>query len=148
MTLIALLMGGFLAAAAAFHFYWGFGGQYGRHVAVPQREDGTSLFVPTTTATLAVALALALMLVALAVYEMRLDLFLPRSLMRLGMSFLAVIFLIRGLSWHRYVGLFRPSELPTSRAMTLSFTVLAASPPGSAFFCLRGKAEATAYSLQ
>jgi hypothetical protein len=107
MTLIALLMGGFLAAAAAFHFYWGFGGQYGRHVAVPQREDGTSLFVPTTTATLAVALALALMLVALAVYEMRLDLFLPRSLMRLGMSLLAVIFLIRGLSWHRYVGLFK-----------------------------------------
>jgi hypothetical protein len=27
--LIALLMGTFLAAAAAFHFYWGFGGQYG-----------------------------------------------------------------------------------------------------------------------
>jgi hypothetical protein len=107
MTLIALLMGAFLAAAAAFHFYWGLGGQYGRQVAVPQREDGTSLFVPTTTATLAVALVLTLMLVALAVYEMRLDLFLPRSWLRLGMGFLAVIFLIRGLSWHPYIGHFK-----------------------------------------
>jgi hypothetical protein len=105
--LIALLMGAFLAAAAAFHFYWGFGGQYGRHVAVPQREDGTPLFVPTATATLAVAAVLALILVVLAVYEMRLDLFLPRGLLRLGMVFLAMTFLIRGLSWHPYIGLFK-----------------------------------------
>ena len=105
--LIALIMGAFLAAAAAFHFYWGFGGQYGRRVAVPQREDGTPLFVPTTTATLAVAAVLAFMLVVLAVYEMRLDLFLPRGLLRLGMVFLAATFLVRGLSWHPYVGLFK-----------------------------------------
>jgi hypothetical protein len=105
--LIALLMGAFLATAAAFHFYWAFGGQYGRHVAVPQREDGTPLFVPTTAATLAVAAVLTLILVVLAVYEMRLNLLLPRGLLRLGMGLLAVTFLIRGLSWHPYIGLFK-----------------------------------------
>jgi uncharacterized membrane protein YgdD (TMEM256/DUF423 family) len=105
--LVALLIGAFLAAGAVFHFYWGFGGQYGRHVAVPRREDGTPLFVPTTAATLAVAVALALILVALAVYELRLNLFVPRGLLRLGMVFLAAAFLIRGLSWHPYVGLFK-----------------------------------------
>jgi len=105
--LIALLMAAFLAAAAAFHVYWGVGGQYGRHVAVPQREDGTPLFVPTTAATLAVAAILALMLVVLAVYEMRLNTPLPRGLLRLGMVCLAAVFLVRGLSWHPYIGLFK-----------------------------------------
>jgi Protein of unknown function (DUF3995) len=105
--LIALLMGAFLAAGAAFHFYWGFGGQYGRRVAVPQRVDGSPLFVPTNAATLAVALLLTLMLVVLAVYAMRLDLPLPRGALRTAMLVLALIFLARGLSWHAYIGLFK-----------------------------------------
>jgi hypothetical protein len=105
--LIALLMGAFLTAGAAFHFYWGFGGRYGRRVAVPQRVDGTPLFVPSNAATLGVALLLTLMLVALAAYAMRLDLPLPRSSLRIGMVALALIFLARGLSCHAYVGLLK-----------------------------------------
>ena len=105
--LVAWPMAAFLAVAIAFHFYWAIGGQYGRNVAVPTREDGTPLFVPTAAATLAVAAALAIMLVALVTYTMRLDLPLPRSLLRSGMGLLAVIFLARGLSWHPYVGLFK-----------------------------------------
>ena len=53
------------------------------------------------------ALALTLVLVVLAVYAMRVGLPLPRSSLRLGMIFLALIFLARGLSWHPYVGLFK-----------------------------------------
>ena len=64
-TLIVLPMVAFIAAGAAFHFYWGFGGRAGWRVAVPQRADGTPLFVPSRAATLAVAFGLALMLVAL-----------------------------------------------------------------------------------
>jgi len=104
---IALPIAAFLAAGAAFHFYWGFGGQYGRRVAVPQRVDGTPLFVPTKAATLAVALLLTLMLLALAAYAMRLDLPLPRSALRIVMLVLAVIFLARGLSWLPYAGIFK-----------------------------------------
>jgi multisubunit Na+/H+ antiporter MnhC subunit len=77
--LVALLLVAFLTTGAVFHFYWGFGGQYGRQVAVPRREDGTPLFVPTAAATLAVAVVLALILVTLAVYELRLNLFVPRG---------------------------------------------------------------------
>ncbi|HET9378465.1 MAG TPA: DUF3995 domain-containing protein [Chthoniobacterales bacterium] len=105
--LIALLIGTFLAIAIAFHFYWGIGGQYGRNVAVPQREDETPLFEPTATATLAVAAVLCIVLVALIVYVMRINVLRPRGLLRSGMALLAVIFLARGLSWHAYIGLFK-----------------------------------------
>ncbi|MGY3450752.1 DUF3995 domain-containing protein [Bradyrhizobium sp. USDA 4353] len=105
--LIALLMGAFLAVAVAFHVYWGIGGQYGRNVAVPQREDETPLFEPTATATLAVAAVLSVVLVALVVYVMRVNVLLPRGLLRSAMALFAVIFLGRGLSWHPYVGLFK-----------------------------------------
>jgi uncharacterized protein DUF3995 len=105
--LIAVLIGGFLGVGAAFHFYWGFGGQYGRRVAVPQRLDGTPLFVPSVAATFAVAFALTFILLVTAVYAMRMDLAVPRDLLRIGMLGLALIFLARGLSWHPYVGLFK-----------------------------------------
>jgi len=103
--LIALLIGGFLTVGAAFHFYWAFGGQYGRRVAVPQRLDGTPLFVPSMAATLGVALGLTLIVAVLAAYALRLDL--PRSALRIAMATLALIFLARGLSWHPYAGLFK-----------------------------------------
>jgi hypothetical protein len=105
--LIALLMGAFLTAGAVFHFYWGFGGRYGWRVAVPQRTDGTPLFVPTKVTMLAVALLLTLMLAALAAYAMRLELPLRRSSLRIGMVILGPLFLARGLSWHPYIGLFK-----------------------------------------
>jgi hypothetical protein len=105
--LIALPMAAFLSAAIVFHFYWGIGGRYGRTVAVPQREDGTPVFVPTATATLAVAAVLTAILVALVIYVMRLNLPVPRGVLRSGMVLLAAIFLARGLSWHRHVGLFK-----------------------------------------
>jgi Protein of unknown function (DUF3995) len=105
--LIALLIGGFLSVGAAFHFYWGFGGQYGRRVAVPQRLDGTPLFAPSAAATLGVALGLTLIVALLAAYATRLDLPVPRNALRIAMAALAMLFLARGLSWHPYAGLFK-----------------------------------------
>ena len=105
--LIALLIFAFLAVGAAFHFYWGFGGRYGHRVAVPQRPDGTPLFVPSVAATFAVAFGLTFVLLVVAVYAMRADLAVPRGLLRIGMVVLSLIFLARGLSWHPYVGLFK-----------------------------------------
>jgi hypothetical protein len=105
--LIALSIGGFLAVGAAFHFYWAFGGRYGHRVAVPQHPDGTPLFVPSVAATFAVAFGLTLIVLVVAVYAMRVDLAVPRGLLRIGMVVLALIFLARGLSWHPYVGLFK-----------------------------------------
>jgi hypothetical protein len=105
--LIALPIGGFLTVGAAFHFYWAFGGQVGRRVAVPQRLDGTPLFAPSVAATLGVALGLTLIVALLAAYVLRLDLPVPRSTLRLAMAALALIFLARGFSWHPYFGLFK-----------------------------------------
>ena len=105
--LIALPMAAFLGAAIAFHFYWGIGGQYGRTVSVPQRDDGTPLLVPTAAATLAVAAVLTVILVALGIYVMPVNVLLPRRLLRAGLVLFGVIFLARGLSWHPYIGLFK-----------------------------------------
>jgi hypothetical protein len=104
---VAVLIGVYLSVGAAFHFYWGFGGQYGRRVAVPQRLDGTPLFEPSAAATLGVAFGLALIVAVLAAYALRLDAPVPRSALRIAMIALALIFLARGLSWHPYIGLFK-----------------------------------------
>jgi hypothetical protein len=105
--LIALLICAFLAAGAAFHFYWAFGGRTGRQVAVPQRLDGTPLFVPSRTATFAVAAALSIVLVVLVVYALRLELALPRNGLRILLAVFGLAFLARGLAWHPYVGFFK-----------------------------------------
>src|SRR6202012_2474082 len=93
--------------AISFLFYGPVAGQYGRTVSVPQLEDGTPLFVPTAAATMTVAVVLAIILIALAIYVMRVNVFLPRDVLRAGMVLLALIFLARGLSWHPYIGLFK-----------------------------------------
>jgi hypothetical protein len=104
--LIVLLICVFLAVGAAFHYFWAFGGRAGWHVAVPQHLDGTQLFAPSRTATFAVAAMLTIVLIVLVVYALRLDL-LPRNWLRTAMVLFGLAFLIRGLAWHRYVGLFK-----------------------------------------
>jgi hypothetical protein len=108
MTLLAVIMiAVFLAVAAAFHIYWGCGGQYGHRLSVPQRIDGTPLFTPTPAMTHAVGVALLLMLVVLVAFGLRLDQLVPRWVLRLAIAGQGAAFLVRGLSWHPYIGLFK-----------------------------------------
>jgi hypothetical protein len=110
---IAALIVAFLGIGAAFHFYWGFGGQVGLSVAVPHRIEGSSpgghrpLFTPGAVATLAVAAGLSLICVALILYVSGTTLGLPRGLWRIGIAVVGLVFLLRGFSWHPYFGLFK-----------------------------------------
>ena len=107
MDWLALPIGAFIAAAAAFHVYWGLGGQIGWRVAVPQREDGTPLFMPSRLVTLLVAMILIAILGVLGAYVLHWDWPVPRAILRWVMAVLALVFLARGLSWHPYVGLLK-----------------------------------------
>ncbi len=97
----------FWMVAAAFHFYWAFGGKFGFSVAVPQLPNGNPLFKTRIEATLFVAAALVAMVAALLVYSFHVEFLLSRTWQGIGLTILSAVFLARGLSWHRYVGLFK-----------------------------------------
>ena len=103
----------FLGLAAAFHFYWGFGGRIGHRVSVPERVDaqsraeGTPLFTPSPVATLGVGVVLTLICASLVLFVSGATLGVPRGLWRIGMACVGLVFLLRGFSWHPYFGLFK-----------------------------------------
>jgi len=104
---IAMVSVTLLALAAGFHFYWGFGGQVGRNISVPQREDGTPVFTPSSLATHAVGFTI--LIVIGSVFLSLWPALLPLSPIwtKIMTVFFALIFLARALSWQKYVGLFK-----------------------------------------
>lgn len=96
-----------LAIASAFHFYWGLGGQKGIGVALPQHENGEPIVKFSALGSIAFGLfGLAVMLLIAAAAEM-ISVPLPPVLLRAAMLLLAIVFLARALSWHRYFGIFK-----------------------------------------
>lgn len=118
MTMLpAAILIALLAALAALHFYWAFGGRRGLEAAVPTRPPETStsgnlsgsppLFTPGPAATAAVGFALlAAAVLVLAVVR---SVVLPVSdaVLRGGVWLLAAVFLLRAVGDFRYVGLFK-----------------------------------------
>jgi hypothetical protein len=96
-----------LLVAAGAHFYWGFGGQVAKDIAVPQRKDGTPLFDPSPLATHAVGFVLLAIIAAVILSLWPALLPIPQVLTKIAVAFFALVFLARALSWHRYVGFFK-----------------------------------------
>ncbi len=98
-----------LLPTALFHIYWALGGRYGSQVAVPQKPDGTALFTPSPAMTFGVAIMLFIILSLMLIFafQIPLPISIPRFWQQAAMVGFGVVFLIRGLSWHRYVGLFK-----------------------------------------
>lgn len=96
-----------LAVAAAFHFYWGFGGKIGLGVSLPQFEDGTPIMKHSPAAAHFVGVILCGGIVCVSAYIGVLSLPVPATMLRLGTLMLALVFTMRGLSWHKYFGLFK-----------------------------------------
>jgi hypothetical protein len=107
MQTLSMAIGLFLAIVAAFHFYWSLGGTYGWAKAVPQKIDGTPLFVPSKILTAMVALVLLMFAIAPIIFVMHATSFPPSNFQRIGLCVIGVIFLARGFSWHPYMGLFK-----------------------------------------
>ena len=105
--MITIVCVAILAVAAAFHFYWGAGGELGRSVSLPQFEDGRPISSMVSYGAHAVGVALLASIALVLAFEKRIALPLPWWLVRAGVILLAVCFGVRALSWHSYVGLFK-----------------------------------------
>ena len=103
----AIVCAAILLFGAAFHLYWGCGGQVGSSVALPQRGDGTAAFKSTRFGAILVAIFLAGCLGLVVALSVPIQLPVPQRWLRIAVAALSVLFLARALSWYKYVGLFK-----------------------------------------
>lgn len=105
--MIAIACSVILAYAAVFHFYWGFGGKLGVSVSLPQLENGQSAFKQTTVGAHLVGLILVGSIVIVLTSSGLLSLPIHSKYLQFCVGVLSLIFIVRALSWHKYVGLFK-----------------------------------------
>jgi len=108
--MLAFICSAILIVAAAFHFYWGFGGRYGDNASIPQHPNGGRVFTPRSGAAHivgAVLLGSVLCILSVANY---ITLPIPNNLPRTAITLLSLIFVIRAVGWFRYVGFFQKSQ--------------------------------------
>jgi hypothetical protein len=96
-----------LLFAAGFHLYWGCGGRVGSAVALPQRADGMQAFKPSPTGAILVAVFLIGSLLLVLALAGLIHLPVPQRWLRVAVMSLSALFLMRALSWYKYVGLFK-----------------------------------------
>ncbi|MCY7359530.1 MAG: DUF3995 domain-containing protein [Rudanella sp.] len=102
----ALLNTLILLALSLLHAYWGFGGRWGWHEALPER-DGVKVLKPHAVDCFVVALGLALF-AGLHLHRMGwLPVSLPNWITQYGLWLIGGLFMIRAIGEFRYVGLFK-----------------------------------------
>jgi hypothetical protein len=95
-----------LAALAMIHFYWAFGGTFGKSSTIPS-QDGKPLFTPTRFTTILVALGLIAMAALNAAKVGWIAAPANSRFVRAGLWVVAAIFLLRAIGDFRYVGFFK-----------------------------------------
>lgn len=96
-----------LAYAAMFHFYWGFGGKLGVGVSLPQLENGQPAFKQTAIGCHLVGIILVGAIILILAFSGFISLPINPSYLQLCVMGLSFIFIVRALSWHKYVGFFK-----------------------------------------
>ena len=103
----ALFLGLILFVIALLHFHWAFGGRWGFNKAIPFKEDGNPLFVPTNLQSGIVGFGLMLMVYIIFLKTTFTNSFLPMWVYNYGYYFLAGIFILRAIGDFKYVGFFK-----------------------------------------
>jgi hypothetical protein len=103
MMMVSLFLAVILGALAGLHVYWGFGGSWGKAVAVPER-DGAPLFRPTRAVTLLITVGLLAAAACAAVRGGLLTAPGAELAAQVGCWVLAVLFGARAVGEGRYVG--------------------------------------------
>ncbi|WP_415753825.1 DUF3995 domain-containing protein [Pseudomonas leptonychotis] len=96
-----------LTYAAAFHFYWGFGGQLGISISVPQNEDGQPAFTKTAIGAHLVGLVLMSVVFLILAFTGYVNSPAPQEYLKFVVGTLSFAFTARAFSWHKYVGFFK-----------------------------------------
>jgi hypothetical protein len=138
---VGIVAAAVLLGLGALHVYWAGGGRWATDVAVPKRNDGDRIFVPSSASTLAVAILLC---AAALVMLGRLGLWgqsLPRWPFVAGVWTLVVVFGARVVGDLRWFGLFRRTTgtqfswwdtwlyVPLSGMLALAALLVASSGP-------------------
>ncbi|AMP98848.1 hypothetical protein AY601_1941 [Pedobacter cryoconitis] len=106
-NLLALWNAIIFIVLALLHFYWAFGGFWGKDVVVPTGKSGQKLFVPDVLSTLIVAIGL--LIFALCNLSIKYLLVLPLNplFLQYGILVIGLIFLVRAVGDFNYVGLMK-----------------------------------------
>ena len=105
--MIAIACSFILAYAAVFHFYWGFGGKLGFGVSLPQLENGQPAFKQTAIGCHLVGLVMVGAIILILAFSGSISLPINSMFLQYCVGGLSFIFIVRALSWHKYVGLFK-----------------------------------------
>lgn len=109
-TTIAIILFLVFLFLSSIHFYWAFGGQWGKDAAVPTKDSNIKVFEPGLLSTLIVAIGLLFfgLIVLKAAKEFNLSPFhWPALLSKYGPWTIAGIFSIRAIGDFKYVGFFK-----------------------------------------
>jgi hypothetical protein len=89
------------------HFYWSFGGQWGKRAAVPTKNDHTSVIAPGFLSSFIVASGLLGFGLFNLTEVKSLDLPMPPLIKKSGPWVIAIIFLARAVGDFKYIGFFK-----------------------------------------
>lgn len=112
-TVLTTLNAIVLFSLSLLHLYWMFGGGWGYLAAIPTDGNGKRLFTPGPGATFVVAVGLGLFACTNLAFAGWMRIGLSAGAIRLAMTMISLIFLVRSIGNFRYVGFFK--SFKTSR---------------------------------
>ena len=90
-----------------FHFYWGFGGEYGSKAVIPTKTDSDMTFKPGKIATILVAFIFLAVALFPLIESKWIIVQLPEFIMNYGYWFLGAVLILRSIGEFKYVGIFK-----------------------------------------
>jgi hypothetical protein len=89
------------------HIYWGLGGKWAASAAVPTKENNEKIMNPKLFECFVVAFGLLAFGLFILIKSQILSFDLPNWLMKYGLWFLSIVFIIRAIGEFKYIGFFK-----------------------------------------
>jgi hypothetical protein len=106
-SLISILLFLIFLFLSSIHFYWGFGGKWGKDAVIPTKDNNIKVILPGALSTFIVALSfLGFAAFILAKTEF-LNISIPPFFEKFGLWIIAIIFQLRAIGEFKYIGFFK-----------------------------------------
>jgi hypothetical protein len=92
---------------SAIHFYWGFGGKWGKNAAIPTSAENTEVISPGLLITFIVAFGLLVVGAFILLKAKFLNVSIPSFLDKSGLWIIAILFIARAIGEFKYLGFFK-----------------------------------------
>jgi glucan phosphoethanolaminetransferase (alkaline phosphatase superfamily) len=107
MTAVSLILFLIFLFLSAIHFYWGFGGKWGKNVVIPTSAENSKVFSPGLLLTFIVAFGLLIVGAFILVKAKFLNVSIPYFLDKSGLWIIAFLFIARAIGEFKYLGFFK-----------------------------------------